>query len=91
MIPGIIKLAVLVVAFLLAVFMAFQLLEINMDFGTLTCENDICYKGTHFCLIYCFIDLENRCCLVYIDFSLFLLNLHIFGSFSQIPATKPRT
>ncbi|TNM91674.1 hypothetical protein fugu_020054 [Takifugu bimaculatus] len=33
---GIIKLAVLVVAFLLAVFVAFQLLEINMDFGALT-------------------------------------------------------
>ncbi|XP_056877891.1 protein FAM3C [Takifugu flavidus] len=33
---GIIKLAVLVLAFLLAVFVAFQLLEINMDFGALT-------------------------------------------------------
>lgn len=78
MISGIIKLAVLVVAFLLAVIVAFQLLEINMDFGALTCKYKRCYKGIHFCLIYClllylFIDLESRCCLVYLDFSLFLL------------------
>lgn len=40
MISGIIKLAALVFAFLLVVFLAFQLLEINMDFslGSLTCK-----------------------------------------------------
>lgn len=47
-ISGIIKLAVLVVAFLLAVFVAFQLLEINMDFGALTCEYNLYYKGPRF-------------------------------------------
>ncbi|XP_011611742.1 protein FAM3C [Takifugu rubripes] len=41
---GIIKLAVLVLAFLLAVFVAFQLLEINMDFGALTSTKHVRYK-----------------------------------------------
>lgn len=40
MISGILKLVTLVFAFLLAVFLAFQLLEINIDFslGSLTCK-----------------------------------------------------
>lgn len=50
MIPGILKLAALVFAFLLAVFLAFQLLEINMDFslGSLTCK----YKPSLFHIYY---------------------------------------
>lgn len=38
--PGYLKFAVAVIAFLLAVTLAFQLLEINMDFklGTVICE-----------------------------------------------------
>lgn len=52
MISGILKLAVLVFFFLLAVFLAFQLLEINMDFslGSLTCKYNLFnHKGTNLC------------------------------------------
>lgn len=45
MISGVIKLALLVVAFLFAVFVAFQLLEINMDFGALTCEYNLLQRN----------------------------------------------
>lgn len=56
MISGILKLATLVFAFLLAVFLAFQLLEINMDFslGSWTCKYNLFnHKGANLCDIYC--------------------------------------
>lgn len=57
MISGILKLVALVFAFLLAVFLAFQLLEINMDFslGFLTCKYILFnHKGASLCHIYCY-------------------------------------
>lgn len=43
MISGVLKLAVLIFVFILAIILAFQLLEINMDFslGSLTCKYNL--------------------------------------------------
>lgn len=45
---GVLKLAALILAFLLAVFLAFQLLEINMDFklSSMICEYSVVVKET---------------------------------------------